>query len=163
MKAKHAEDKFGGEKVHPLYTLRDEKEEPIVSDLLEESGVNFYIHEYDEGEMDKGYGVIMVADNDLEVAQEVIEEYIKERPATSQDPLLEFSEEEGSFMPLGMADKEDEDELEEEDEEEFDEDEEEDEDFEDEEFDEDLEEDEEDLDEDEDEEEEYYDSDDDRY
>ncbi len=167
MRSKHAEESFGGEKVHPLYTLRTEKEEPIVSVLLEESGVSFYIHEYDEGEMDKGFGVVMVADNDLEVAQEIIEEYKKERPSTEADPLVEFSEEEGTFIPLGMADKQNEDDLEEE---EFDDEEEEDEDLEDEEeFEEEELEDEDDFDDEEDddddpedeedeEDEEYYDS-----
>lgn len=114
MRSGHAEDRSEGEKLHPVYTLRNQKEEPIVSDLLEESGVNFTIQEFDEDAMDKGYGVIMVVDHDLEIAHEIIEEYKKERPMTGEEPMLEFNEEEGSFMPLGMADKEDEEELEEE-------------------------------------------------
>ena len=110
MRASHVEEHLGGERAHPVYTLKDEKEEPIISDLLEESGVNFYIHPYDDDEAAKGFGVVLVAENDLEMAQEVVEEYKKVRLLTVAEPMIEFNEEEGSFMPVGLGDKDDEEE-----------------------------------------------------
>ena len=160
MRARQVEESSGGERARPVYTVRNEKEEPIISDLLEESGVSFYIHTFDDDESARGFGVVMVAEPDLEAAQEVVEQYKKERPLTVEGPLLEFNEEEGNFMPLSLADKDD-DEEDENENEDLDDDEDlgdDEDDFDDEDFDDEDVDDDEDLDEDE-----FYDEDEDEY
>jgi hypothetical protein len=98
--------------VHAIYTLDDGVEETLVSDLLEESGVNFFVQTYDDHfsseplTLQKGYGNIMVDDQDLELALEVIKAFVKDKKESGgKSIMVEFDEDEGNFVPLDIDDE----------------------------------------------------------